>query len=86
MLEFQIGDVRDYAAVTRVLRDADIVFNARGAEAGADLRVFSRTRPCCTNILGAENIVRAIREHDCPIETVVGISTDKAASRSTSWA
>jgi UDP-glucose 4-epimerase len=31
-----------------------------------------------TNILGAENIVRAIRELDLPIETVVGVSTDKA--------
>ncbi len=31
-----------------------------------------------TNVGGAENIVRAIREHDLPVETVVGISTDKA--------
>jgi FlaA1/EpsC-like NDP-sugar epimerase len=31
-----------------------------------------------TNIEGAENIVRAIREFDFPVETVVGISTDKA--------
>ena len=38
-----------------------------------------------TNIHGAENLVRAIRENDLPVEKVVGISTDKAASRSTSW-
>ena len=31
-----------------------------------------------TNVIGAENIVRAIREHDLAVETVVGISTDKA--------
>jgi len=31
-----------------------------------------------TNILGAENIVRAISENDFPVETVVGVSTDKA--------
>ena len=31
-----------------------------------------------TNIVGAENIVRAIREHRLPVETVVGVSTDKA--------
>jgi FlaA1/EpsC-like NDP-sugar epimerase len=31
-----------------------------------------------TNIVGAENIVRAIREHHLPVETVVGVSTDKA--------
>jgi len=32
-----------------------------------------------TNIAGPENIIRAIRENHLPIDTVVGISTDKAA-------
>jgi UDP-glucose 4-epimerase len=31
-----------------------------------------------TNICGPENIVRAIRENKLPVETVIGISTDKA--------
>jgi len=31
-----------------------------------------------TNVAGPENIVRAIREHRLPVETVVGVSTDKA--------
>jgi UDP-glucose 4-epimerase len=31
-----------------------------------------------TNIGGPENIVRSIREHELPVETVIGISTDKA--------
>jgi UDP-glucose 4-epimerase len=31
-----------------------------------------------TNAVGAQNIVRAISEHHLPVETVVGISTDKA--------
>ena len=31
-----------------------------------------------TNIEGAENLVRAISEFDLPVETVMGISTDKA--------
>jgi FlaA1/EpsC-like NDP-sugar epimerase len=31
-----------------------------------------------TNVIGAENIVQAIREHDFPVETVLGVSTDKA--------
>jgi FlaA1/EpsC-like NDP-sugar epimerase len=33
---------------------------------------------CRTNIEGAENLVRAISEFDLPIETVMGITTDKA--------
>ena len=31
-----------------------------------------------TNIKGAENIVRAIRDLRLPVDTVVGVSTDKA--------
>jgi UDP-glucose 4-epimerase len=31
-----------------------------------------------TNIVGAENIIRAVREHALDVETVVGVSTDKA--------
>jgi UDP-glucose 4-epimerase len=31
-----------------------------------------------TNVLGAENIVRAIQEFSLPIDTVIGVSTDKA--------
>ena len=77
LLEFRIGDVRDFHSVSSVLRGADIVIN------GADLKQV----PSCeyfpfqavqTNIAGAENIVRVIREHDLPVETVVGVSTDKA--------
>src|SRR5207249_7034974 len=31
-----------------------------------------------TNIYGAANIVRAVRENDLPVKKVIGISTDKA--------
>ena len=31
-----------------------------------------------TNIAGPENIVRAIREHRLQVDTVVGVTTDKA--------
>src|SRR5260370_27257652 len=34
-----------------------------------------------TNVGGAENIVRVIREHDLPIEAVIGIASDKAVKR-----
>ena len=64
-------------ASLRALRDADVVFNAAALKQVPTCEYF----PCeavRTNIAGAENIVRAIREHDLPVETVVGISTDKA--------
>ena len=78
MLRFQIGDVRDYAAVSNVLRDADVVFNAAALKQVPTSEYFPY-EAVLTNVVGAENIARAIREHDYSVEAVVGISTDKAA-------
>ena len=76
--EFVIGDVRDYHAVASVLRDADVVFNAAALKQVPTCEYFP-FEAVQTNICGPENIVRAIRENHLPVETVVGISTDKAA-------
>jgi FlaA1/EpsC-like NDP-sugar epimerase len=78
ILRFQIGDVRDYASISSVLRDADVVFNGAALKQVPTCEYFPY-EAVLTNVTGAENIVRAIREHDYPVETVVGISTDKAA-------
>jgi FlaA1/EpsC-like NDP-sugar epimerase len=77
LLEFRIGDVRDFHNVAAVLRDADVVFNAAALKQvpTCEYHPFSAVM---TNIAGPENLVRAIQEHELPIETVVGISTDKA--------
>lgn len=77
MLQFQIGDVRDLRSVTSVLRRADIVFNAAALKQVPACEYFP-FEAVQTNIIGAENIISAIHEHRLPIETVVGISTDKA--------
>ncbi len=77
MLEFRIGDVRDFHSVSSVLADADIVFNAAALKQVPSCEYFP-FEAVQTNIIGPENIVRAIREHHLPVETVVGISTDKA--------
>ena len=77
MLEFRIGDVRDFHSVSSVLADADIVFNAAALKQVPSCEYFP-FEAVQTNILGPENIVRAIREHNLPVDTVVGISTDKA--------
>jgi FlaA1/EpsC-like NDP-sugar epimerase len=76
-LEFRIGDVRDYATVASVLRDVDIVINT-AAMKQVPACEYSPYEAVKTNIQGAENIVRAVQEQDYPIETVVGVSTDKA--------
>lgn len=76
-LQFRIGDVTNYAAISSVLRNADVVFHAAALKQvpTAEYHPFEAVR---TNIVGAENIVQAIRQHNFSIETVVGISTDKA--------
>jgi UDP-glucose 4-epimerase len=77
ILEFRIGDVRDYSSVASVLRNADIVINAAALKQVPSCEYFPY-EAVRTNIEGAENIVRAIRENNLKVETVVGVSTDKA--------
>lgn len=77
MLEFRIGDVRDFHGISRALRGADVVFNTAALKQVPSCEYFP-FEAVLTNITGPENIVRAIREQNLPIDTVVGISTDKA--------
>jgi FlaA1/EpsC-like NDP-sugar epimerase len=76
-LAFRIGDVRDYASVCAALHGIDIVFNAAALKQVPTCEYFP-FEAVQTNVAGAENIVRAIRDLRLPVETVVGISTDKA--------
>lgn len=76
-LKFRIGDVRDYSALVAAMRDADVVFNAAALKQVPSCEYFP-FEAVQTNIFGAANIVRAIRENNLHIEKVIGISTDKA--------
>lgn len=77
LLEFRIGDVRDYSDVCAATQDADIIINAAALKQVPTCEYFPE-QAVLTNCVGAMNIVRAIREHKLKVETVVGISTDKA--------
>lgn len=77
ILEFRIGDVRDFSSIAGALQDVDVVFNAAALKQVPTCEYFPY-QAVMTNISGPENIVRAIEELRLPIETVVGISTDKA--------
>src|SRR5947209_2002950 len=77
ILEFRIGDVRDFADVCSAVKDADIVVNAAALKQVPVCEYFP-TQALMTNCVGAYNIVRAIEENGYPVQTVVGISTDKA--------
>jgi len=77
LLDFRIGDVRDYQSVASVLRRADVVINAAALKQVPSCE-YAPSEAVATNISGAENIVRAIENLHLPVETVIGVSTDKA--------
>jgi FlaA1/EpsC-like NDP-sugar epimerase len=76
-LNFRIGDVRDYPALCAAMRETDVVFHAAALKQVPSCEYFP-FEAIQTNIHGAQNLVRAIKENKLPIEKVVGISTDKA--------
>lgn len=77
LLEFRIGNVRNYADVCSAVKDADIIINAAALKQ-VPLCEYFPEQALQTNCLGPVNIVRAIRENGYSVETVIGISTDKA--------
>jgi UDP-glucose 4-epimerase len=77
LIEFRIGDVRDIHSLSAALKNADIVINAAALKQVPTCEYFP-FETVQTNIHGPENIVRVIREENLKIETVVGVSTDKA--------
>jgi len=77
LLEFRIGDVRSYADVCSAIQDADLVVNAAALKQVPTCEYFP-VQALLTNCIGAANIVRAIQENNYKVDTVIGISTDKA--------
>ena len=77
LLTFCIGDVRDYASVLRAVREADVVFFTAALKQVPTCEYFP-FEAVQTNVIGPQNLVRAIRDNDIPVELVLGISTDKA--------
>lgn len=76
-LQFRIGDVRDPSSLARALEGIDIVVNAAALKQVPTCE-YSPEEAVRTNVGGAENIVRLIHDLKLPVETVVGVSTDKA--------
>ncbi|MGE0655084.1 MAG: polysaccharide biosynthesis protein [Pyrinomonadaceae bacterium] len=77
ILDFRIGDVRDLSAVSAALRGIDVVFHAAALKQVPSCEYFPY-EAVLTNIGGAQNVVRAIKDYRMPVTAVVGISTDKA--------
>lgn len=76
-VQFQVGDVRNLSDVVQALQGIDIVFNTAALKQVPSCE-YGPYQAVQTNITGAENIVNAISMFKLPVDTVVGISTDKA--------
>ncbi|MCJ7538113.1 MAG: polysaccharide biosynthesis protein, partial [Desulfobacterales bacterium] len=77
VLEFRIGDIRNYPDVCSAIKGADIIVNAAALKQVPACEYFP-TQAVLTNCMGASNIVQAIRQNDYPVDTVIAVSTDKA--------
>lgn len=76
-LRFFIGDIRDRLRLERALDGVHIVVHA-AAMKHVPLAEYNPTEAIRTNVDGAANLVHAALERK--VETVVGLSTDKAVS------
>ena len=76
LIEFQIGDVRDYDSVQRAVTRSDVVLHAAAMKQVPTCEYFPG-QAVATNVLGAENVVRAVARTE-KVHTLVGVSTDKA--------
>jgi UDP-N-acetylglucosamine 4,6-dehydratase len=74
-LKFHIGDVRDYESVHDALRGVDYVFHAAALKQVPSCE-FYPMEAIKTNVIGAENVMRAAIEHG--VRRCVVLSTDKA--------
>ena len=74
-VKFYIGDVRDYDSIHDALRGVDFVFHAAALKQVPSCE-FYPMEAVRTNVLGAENVMRAAIANQ--VSRVVVLSTDKA--------
>lgn len=74
-VKFYIGDVRNYDSVHDAVRGVDYIFHAAALKQVPSCE-FYPMEAVRTNVLGAENVMRAAIEHE--VNRCVVLSTDKA--------
>jgi UDP-N-acetylglucosamine 4,6-dehydratase (inverting) len=76
-IRYFIGDVRDPNRLTRAFEEIDVVVHAAALKQvpAAEYNPFEFIN---TNIIGAENVINAALDKN--VETVIALSTDKAAA------
>ena len=77
LLEFRIGDIRNYSSLVPAVKNADVIIHAAALKQVPTCEYFP-FEANLTNVFGAHNLTRAVNEHGASVQMVVGISTDKA--------
>ncbi len=77
IMDFQIGDIRDYHSVVKAVKKADIILHTAALKQ-VPIGEYFPYESVKTNILGMQNIIQAIIETENHVETVLAVSTDKA--------
>ncbi len=75
ILDFIIGNVRDYTSIYEATKNVDIIYHAAALKQvpNTEVHPFEAVK---TNVIGAENVRRAAIENE--VGVVVALSTDKA--------
>lgn len=76
-IRFLLGDVRDKDRIMWAMKNVDTVFHAAALKHVA-LNEYSPFESVKTNVLGTQNMLEAALNNE--VETVINISTDKAAN------
>jgi UDP-N-acetylglucosamine 4,6-dehydratase/5-epimerase len=77
ILRFFIGDIRDATRLKEAMRGIDYVIHAAALK-HVPIAEYNPMECIKTNIHGAENVIQAAL--DCNVESVMALSTDKAAN------
>lgn len=77
VLQFEVGDVRDARRLQEAVADVQIVVNAAALKQVPTCEYFP-FEAVQTNVVGTQNLIRAVRARGRDVEVVVGVSTDKA--------
>lgn len=77
LLQFEVGDVRDSQRLGEALSGVQIVVNAAALKQVPTCEYFP-FEAVLTNVVGTENLIRAVRRGGQAVEAIVGVSTDKA--------
>jgi FlaA1/EpsC-like NDP-sugar epimerase len=77
ILDFRIGDVRDYESLSKAVKDSDIVIHAAALKQVPVCEYFP-IESIKTNVIGAQNVLQAVKANGEKVEVVLGVSSDKA--------